>query len=53
MITAVKSQKVNRQKLAAMLYRYTKLLELNTSSKGDLSRFTDGDTTDWARESMA
>ena len=36
-----------------MLYRYAKLLKLDTNAKGKLDKFSDsGETSSWAKEAM-
>lgn len=45
---------ITRQQLAAMLYRYAQYSKLDTSAKGDLSKFTDGgQVSSWASDAMA
>lgn len=45
---------ITREQLAAMLYRYARYSGLDTSAKGDLSKFTDGDCVSaWASDAMA
>ena len=44
---------ITREQMAVMLHRYAKLLGLNTSAKGKLIRFRDGnEVSDWAEEAM-
>ncbi|MCI7473188.1 MAG: S-layer homology domain-containing protein [Clostridiales bacterium] len=45
---------ITREQLAVMLYRYAQYIRLDTSAKGDLSKFTDGSqVSSWASEAMA
>jgi len=46
---------ISREQLAVMLYRYAKLVSLNTELRSDkLKNFSDGNQThDWARDGMA
>ena len=45
---------ITREQLATMLYRYARYSGLDTSAKGDLSKFTDGDQiASWASDAMA
>ena len=45
---------ITREQLAAMLYRYARYSGLDTSAKGDLSKFTDGGCVSaWASDAMA
>ena len=45
---------VSREQIATILYRYAKMLDLDTGSKGSLSRFGDGaGVSGWAQEAMA
>ena len=45
---------VSREQIATILYRYAKILDLDTRSKGNLSKFGDGaGVSDWAQEAMA
>lgn len=47
-------QAITREQLATMLYRYTQYSRLDTSAKGDLSKFTDSDqVSSWASDAMA
>ena len=44
---------ITREQMAVMLHRYAKLLNLNTTAKGKLIRFRDGnEVSDWAEEAM-
>ena len=44
---------ITREQLAAMLYRYAKLMELDTSATADLSKFQDAaQVSDYATEAM-
>ena len=44
---------VTREQIAVMLYRYAKLIGLDTADRTELGGFTDsGDTSDWAKEAM-
>lgn len=46
-------QAITREQLATMLYRYTQYSRLDTSAKGDLSKFTDSDqVSSWASDAM-
>lgn len=46
--------KVTREQLAAMLFRYAHVLGMDTTSSGDLSRFTDANQVlEYAREAMS
>lgn len=48
------TQAITREELATMLYRYAKYSKLDTSAKGDLSKFADGDQiAAWASDAMA
>ena len=45
---------VTREQLATMLYRYAKMLGMNTAASGSLSGFADGArTSDWAKDAMS
>lgn len=45
---------ITREELATMFYRYAKYSKLDTSAKGDLSKFADGDQiAAWASDAMA
>ena len=45
---------VTREQIATMLYRYAKLIGLDTDTKSDLAKFSDGDkTSSWAQEAMS
>lgn len=47
------SDAVTREQLAVMLWRYAAYRGINTSSKGDLSRFSDGNTVSpWATDAV-
>ena len=44
---------ISREQIATMLFRYAKLLGLDTTGRSSLNRFTDGDkTASWASEGM-
>lgn len=44
---------VTREQMAVMFYRYAKLLDMDTTVKGDLGKFTDmAAASDWAVEAM-
>jgi hypothetical protein len=44
---------VTREQLAAILYRYAKSLGMDTSAKGDLTKFEDSeDASDWAADML-
>lgn len=46
-------QAISREQMATMLYRYAQYLKLDTSAKGDLSKFVDGEqVSSWADEAM-
>lgn len=44
---------ITREQLATMLYRYARMLGMDTAASGDLSKFTDGaETSSWAIDAM-
>ena len=44
---------ITRQEVAIILYNYAKFKGMDVSARGDLSKFSDGNTTsDWAKEFM-
>lgn len=46
-------QAISREQMATMLYRYAQYLKLDTSAKGDLPKFVDGEqVSSWADEAM-
>ena len=48
------TQAITREQLATMFYRCAKYSKLDTSAKGDLSKFADGDQiAAWASDAMA
>ena len=44
---------VTREQMATMLFRYAKVMGMDVSAKGDLSKFSDAnDVSSWASEAM-
>lgn len=46
-------ENITREQIAVMFYRYAKMMQIDTTARGDINKFNDcGEISDWAKEAV-